>query len=127
MRITCTSKKRQEADVRTPTEVAAQIWCRPELAKTQMDAVLGTAIAEEIQEARIEGARLALKAAAKKAEDQIKLYPLSVWPEPPDGEHGKTVDACSARAMRKAFEIMATLIRTDLDPALVVESQKGKG
>jgi hypothetical protein len=56
--------------VRTPTEVAAQIWCRPELAKTQMDAVLGTAIAEEIQEARIEGARLALKAAVEIADSE---------------------------------------------------------
>ena len=39
-----------------------------------------------------------------------KAYPLSVFPEPPDGEHGETVDACSARASRHVIEVLMKLV-----------------
>ena len=33
-------------------------------------------------------------------EERLGRYPVDVFPEPPPGEHGATVDACSARAIR---------------------------
>ena len=39
-----------------------------------------------------------------------KAYPESVFPEPPGGEHGQTVDACSARALRQAFKTLVGLL-----------------
>lgn len=39
-----------------------------------------------------------------------KAYPISVFPEPPAGEHGQTVDACSARALRHAFKVLVGML-----------------
>ncbi len=39
-----------------------------------------------------------------------KAYPESVFPEPPAGEHGQSVDACSARALRHAFKVLVGLL-----------------
>jgi NTP pyrophosphatase (non-canonical NTP hydrolase) len=42
-------------------------------------------------------------------------YPVSVFPPPSPGEHGKTVDACSARAIRCILPVLATLIRQNVE------------
>ncbi len=39
-----------------------------------------------------------------------KAYPLAVFPEPPPGEHGATVDACSARVARHVLGRLVELI-----------------
>ena len=39
-----------------------------------------------------------------------KAYPLSVFPEPPKGEHGQTIDTCSARALRHAFGVLGGML-----------------
>ncbi len=33
-------------------------------------------------------------------EEYIAAYPVDIFPQPPYGQHGKTVDACSAAALR---------------------------
>ena len=38
--------------------------------------------------------------AAKIVEQYLQSYPTSVFPEPPQGQHGITIDACSASALR---------------------------
>ena len=43
--------------------------------------------------------RVARKAFAV-LEDYIAAYPVDVFPQPPAGQHGQTVDACSAAALR---------------------------
>ena len=40
-------------------------------------------------------------------------YPLDIFPEPPPGEHGETVDACSARMGRHVAERAAEQIRAN--------------
>jgi hypothetical protein len=32
--------------------------------------------------------------------ENLEHYTIDVFPEPPKGEHGKTIDSCSARALR---------------------------
>jgi len=44
-------------------------------------------------------------------EDFAKHYPENVFIPPPPGEHGKTVDACSAAAIRAILPILAAAIR----------------
>lgn len=48
---------------------------------------------------------------AKVVEDFAKAYPPNVFLEPPPGEHGKTVDGCSARALREILPAVADKVR----------------
>ena len=48
-------------------------------------------------------------------EDFAKHYPENVFIPPPPGEHGKTVDACSAAAIRAILPILAAAIREQED------------
>lgn len=43
--------------------------------------------------------------------DWIDHYPKSVFPDPPAGKHGGTVDACSARAIRLALKCILAEIK----------------
>ena len=49
----------------------------------------------------------ALEWAAKETEDFARHYPVSIFTEPPSGKHGKTVDGCSAHAIRKVLPTVA--------------------
>lgn len=49
-------------------------------------------------------------------------YPEDVFIEPPKGEHGKTVDACSAAALRRVLPTIAN----DID-ALPLDAPKAEG
>ena len=48
---------------------------------------------------------------AKVVEDFAKAYPTTVFLEPEEGEHGQTVDACSARAIRTVLPEVAEKVR----------------
>lgn len=48
---------------------------------------------------------------AVTVEDFEKLYPKKVFREPPAGQHGKTVDGCSARAIRGVLPVIAEKLR----------------
>lgn len=52
---------------------------------------------------------------AKIVEAWIECYPTRVFTDPPDGQHGATVDACSARAMRALLPGLAADIRNSSD------------
>ena len=39
--------------------------------------------------------------------DKVKHYPISVFGDPPHGEHGATVDSCSAKTMRVMLPSLA--------------------
>lgn len=43
--------------------------------------------------------------------DFKKHYPKKVFKEPPAGQHGKTVDGCSARAIRDVLPAVAEKLR----------------
>lgn len=58
-------------------------------------------IAEEEQRAR----------SAKVVDDWVKAYPVSIFGDPPDGQHGNTVDSCSAKALRHGLPPIAEAIR----------------
>ena len=47
----------------------------------------------------------------KIADLWASMYPTDIFSDPPPGEHGRTVDACSARAMRVAALGIAAVIR----------------
>lgn len=49
--------------------------------------------------------------AAAIAERWARAYPTAVFPDPPPGQHGRTVDACSARAARHVAKGIAAEIR----------------
>ena len=49
--------------------------------------------------------------AAQIVDHQLSHYPADVFLEPPPGEHGTTVDACSARALRAILPVVAERIR----------------
>jgi hypothetical protein len=48
---------------------------------------------------------------AKIAEEYAGHYPRDMFREPPAGKHGRTVGACSARAIRFACRAIAAAIR----------------
>ena len=48
--------------------------------------------------------------AAKAARDFALNYPTDVFAQPPAGQHGETVDACSAAAIRAMAPIIALKI-----------------
>ena len=49
-----------------------------------------------------------------------QAYPLSVFPEPPRGEHGSTIDTCSARMGRHVIGRLMEIIEE-------CEDQEGGG
>lgn len=50
---------------------------------------------------------------AKLVEAWAGHYPADIWIEPSRGEHGKTVDGCSARAIRSICPKIADAIRKE--------------
>lgn len=44
--------------------------------------------------------RTGVYSAAQVVEEYLKAYPTDIFIPPPVGQHGKTVDACSAAALR---------------------------
>jgi len=57
-----------------------------------------------------------VESAAQVVDKQIEAYPESVFIPPPDGQHGKTVDACSAAALRAVLPVVARKIRQLAEP-----------
>ena len=53
---------------------------------------------------------------AKVVEDFAKAYPVGIFIPPPEGKHGATVDACSARALRETLPGVADKIREGNEP-----------
>ena len=45
----------------------------------------------------------------------LDSYPLNIFTDPEPGKHGETVDACSARALRRILPIIAAAIREGRD------------
>lgn len=52
-----------------------------------------------------------VEASAKIVDDYLSAYPVAVFSEPPAGQHGVTVDACSAAAIRAILPNIAEDIR----------------
>lgn len=52
-----------------------------------------------------------IKNKAKEIEGWIKYYSTEFFGEPKQGEHGKTVDSCHAKALRIMIPILANAIR----------------
>jgi len=67
--------------------------------------------ARKIRNARIGGWKDGLEVAAHILETKLSHYPVSIFPEPPPGMHGKTVDACSASALRIGLRQWADEVR----------------
>ena len=48
----------------------------------------------------------------QRTKDTLAAYPIAVFPEPPSGQHGNSVDVCSARAIRHCMiDLRDDLIR----------------
>ena len=60
--------------------------------------------------------RAGVESAAQVVDQQVEVYPESVFIPPPAGQHGKTVDACSAAALRAVLPVVARKIRQLADP-----------
>jgi len=54
---------------------------------------------------------IAIEYAAQLVTNRLSAYPLSVFPQPPYGQHGNTVDSCSAAAIRATLPGLAADIR----------------
>lgn len=68
---------------------------------------------EELREEIAERSRRAFSL----LEDYIAAYPPDVFPPPPKGQHGRTVDSCSAAALRAVLPNVLRDLREILDPA----------
>jgi len=53
---------------------------------------------------------LGVQAASKLVREWAANYPISIFPKPPKGKHGDTVDACSAETLRVMLPIIADAI-----------------
>lgn len=51
------------------------------------------------------------EACAQMVETRLEHYPTDIFTAPPPQQHGKTVDACSARAIRAILPSLANQIR----------------
>src|SRR5688572_4967632 len=49
--------------------------------------------------------------AAREIEESARFYPEDIFTTPPRGEHGKTVDGCSAAAIRAVLPGLGDAIR----------------
>ena len=52
----------------------------------------------------------ALEAVQELSFQWAQAYPTSIFPEPPAGEHGKTVDSCSASMARHMANALAAAL-----------------
>lgn len=56
--------------------------------------------------------RSGVESAVQVVEEYLRAYPESVFFPPPTGQHGNTIDACSASALRAVLpEIIADIKR----------------
>lgn len=60
--------------------------------------------------------RSGAESAAQVVESYLAAYPADVFKQPPAGQHGETVDACSAAALRAVLPSIAEDIRRLLPP-----------
>ena len=51
-----------------------------------------------------------VRAASKLVREWAANYPVNIFPKPPQGQHGATVDACSAETLRVMLPIIADAI-----------------
>jgi len=93
----------EEAD-RLPADRNGLIHCHPDDAAAALDA----AFARGEQK----GAREMREAAAGFGDDCVAAYPESVFPQPEPGQHGKTVDSCSAAMGRHLGAMFARQVRS---------------
>ncbi len=56
--------------------------------------------------------RVVIETAAQIVEGFSAFYPTDIFPEPPPGQHGDTVDACSASAIRHVLPAIADRVRS---------------
>lgn len=90
----------------SPNMAASELEELIEYLREQLDARLLYS-ADELDTTRAE----ILEEAAGVADRWEGYYPTNLFPEPPPGEHGKTVDSCSARAARHVAACIAKDIR----------------
>lgn len=74
-------------------------------------------LARLLDAAREQGRRDGLEEAARLVANAAGRYPADVFDEPLPGEHGRTVDACSARALRVVLPRLAAEILAIAPPA----------
>lgn len=58
-----------------------------------------------------EGAECMRERAAARLEAHVANYPSDVFAPPPHGQHAKTVDGCSAHALRFMLPLLADIVR----------------
>lgn len=66
---------------------------------------------DDIAQHNIDALNLVIEACARVVDMYAAHYPLDVFPAPPAGEHGTTVDSCSAAALRAVLPEVARDIR----------------
>ena len=69
--------------------------------------------ARALRQARAAGRRMGLTEAASTVLNQLRFYPVDVFPTPPRGKHGKTVDSCSAAALRAMLPNLARTLQSE--------------
>ena len=80
------------------------------------------------EKARADALAKRLEAVKAIAQDWLDHYPEDVFIEPPPGQHGQTVDACSARAarhvLRGVLEDIEGMVETD---RIIPDAQSSEG
>ena len=72
----------------------------PEALEARIAVLIATALRDAEAAQRERDARIAFEFA--------EHYPTDIFIEPPPGQHGQTVDACSARAIRHAVQLIGS-------------------
>jgi hypothetical protein len=96
----------------TPQERAAAIVdkVKSELTPIWLGGRQRMLLEQEIAEAIIATRRAALLEAAQVVREFVQHYPTDIFIEPLPGQHGRTVDACSASAIRAICPTIADAI-----------------
>jgi len=92
--------------IRIAGEKGIPLWWQAEV-----DDYPTTALERSSAALREAGYRDAIEEAAKYVDEWALAYPTDVFIEPPPGEHGQTIDACHARALRDMLPRVAKAIR----------------
>ena len=96
----------------TPQERAAAIVdkVKSELTPIWLGGRQRMLLEQEIAEALTATRRAALLEAAQVVREFVQHYPTDIFIEPLPGQHGRTVDACSASAIRAICPTIANAI-----------------
>ena len=73
---------------------------------------LRKAIDKVKSEAEERGRKAGLDEVLDLIDDYQRAYSITLFPEPPKGEHGRVIDLCSARAGRHIMEGLAEQVRS---------------